>query len=200
MNRHAALVFGTLVATAACGGIQPGRRHDARSGDDDASLPVSVAARRRDSRVQRAPGGPVYSKVDVGDYPGTASVVTGPKAVRFHPNGRFLYIGESIDVSQRVGPIQADNVSGGSLIAGYRIDPETGALAPLPGSPISLTFPKRHLHIGTLDIPPSGRFLYAGASGAGTCPHVLGYRIDVETGSLTPLDQPAFTFPRPGYY
>jgi 6-phosphogluconolactonase (cycloisomerase 2 family) len=61
----------------------------------------------------------------------------------------------------------------------YKIDPATGALTPIPGSP----FPSPGL-IQSLVIDPTGRFVYLVALNANRG-YVWGYRIDHPTGALT---------------
>ena len=61
-------------------------------------------------------------------------------------------------------------------ISGYRIDPATGALNPVPGSP----FYTGDVH--DITINPTSTFAYVQASGK-----ILVYRINAATGALTPV-------------
>lgn len=82
--------------------------------------------------------------------------------IHMTPDGRLLY------VSNR----------GHDSIAGFRIDPSTGALAPIGQQPTEPT-PR------AFGIDPQGRFLFAGGQRSG---HLASYRIDPATGALTPLN------------
>lgn len=88
---------------------------------------------------------------------------TFPLSVAVDPTNRFLYVSE------------IDN-SGLGSISGFNIDPPTGSLAPISGSPFSTSTTFRFIAAD-----PKGRFLY-GADGAG----ITEYRIDAATGALTP--------------
>lgn len=151
-------------------------------------------------RLRPASGDAVFNPVDLGDYPGALAAFAQPRTVAFHPNGRFLYVGESIEVMQRFVPSHVNQFTAGSLIATYRVNPSAGTLTPVPGSPIRTGFPRQYFYAGTLDFSPSGAFLYAGPGGGAPFQDVLGYRIDAEMGALTPLGEAASTFPRQGYY
>lgn len=86
------------------------------------------------------------------------------------PSGRFLYI--------------ADMGDGGSsgAVSGYTIDPVTGLLIHMPGSPFSINLG----FVASIAIHPNGQFLYASdADGL-----VSGFRIDQSTGALLPLPFP----------
>jgi 6-phosphogluconolactonase (cycloisomerase 2 family) len=85
-----------------------------------------------------------------------------PLSLAFGAGGMFLYTANP----------DATNPS----ISGFSIDPATGALAPLSGSPFPL--PVSH-YIAT---DQTGAYLYV-TSGA----NVVGYAIDATTGALTPL-------------
>jgi len=74
-------------------------------------------------------------------------------------DGRYLYVA---------------NVNG---LEGYRIDPATGALSPLPGSPFST-------ERGGLIADPLGRFVFHFGSGAAVVT-LTAYRIDAATGALS---------------
>ena len=96
--------------------------------------------------LQPVPGSPFVS--------GTRS----PFSLRFHPSGRFAYVGSRF-----------------SGVGAYSFDPKTGALNILPGSP----FPAQR-RTRELTIHPSGNFLYA-ANGYSNS--VSAYRINEKTGA-----------------
>lgn len=79
------------------------------------------------------------------------------------PNGRFLYVTAPSDFG-------ANN-----LVLGYAIDPTTGALTPVPGSPYTVTAPNIFA-----DMDESGQFLYTNSGNS-----LVGFRIDPNTGALT---------------
>ena len=95
-----------------------------------------------------------------GNFPGPAGLAMGGA-------GKFLYVGMS-------GTVNANNV-----ISGFSIDPGTGALTQLPGSP----FPAG---LGPLGIASdsTGAFLFAANSHDDT---LSAYAIDASSGALTEL-------------
>jgi 6-phosphogluconolactonase (cycloisomerase 2 family) len=84
-----------------------------------------------------------------------------------HPSSHYVYVG-------------------GLNLAGYSIDSVTGALTQLPGSPY--TSPAS---INSFTLDPTGAFLYASLSAAGTSSTgavgIATYSINPSTGSLTPV-------------
>jgi 6-phosphogluconolactonase (cycloisomerase 2 family) len=67
----------------------------------------------------------------------------------------------------------------GANISAYSLNPKTGVLAAVPGSPFATgTTP------ASLALHPSGRFLYVTNTGPNT---VSGYSIDDKTGALTAI-------------
>ena len=87
----------------------------------------------------------------------------------FHPTGRFMY-------------------NAGPALNGFQVDPETGALTPLAGSPV-VQGVGSDPNATTVAIDPPGRFLYVVATFT-TGPladTVSGYAIDATTGALTPV-------------
>ncbi len=84
------------------------------------------------------------------------------------PSGTFLYVSAPSDNAH-------GNQIGRDQLLGYRIDPSTGTLTAVQGSPITLT-----PNAGPILVHPSGKFLYM-ARGAG----VAVYAIDSTTGALT---------------
>jgi 6-phosphogluconolactonase len=108
----------------------------------------------------------VISAINLGDdtgVPGSPFPAGGnPLSLAVGPGGKFLYSANP----------DATNPS----ISGFSIDPTTGALSRLSGSPFPL--PVSH-YIAT---DQTGAYLYV-TSGAS----VVGYRIDATTGALKPL-------------
>jgi 6-phosphogluconolactonase (cycloisomerase 2 family) len=86
-----------------------------------------------------------------------------PVWIAIDPSGRFLYVG----------------CHNSALINAFTIDPDSGALSPVPGSPFAA--PGNPLFVL---VDPSGQFLYAGTDSATA--GVLGYTIDQTSGALTP--------------
>ncbi len=103
-------------------------------------------------------------------------VITGTlEALAQDPSGQFLYVNTT------------------DHIYGFRIDQTTGILAPVPGSPFTVSaigFPQ----LREMAIHPSGRFLYASAQfGNPGSFAIFGMALDPATGSLAPLpDSPYF--------
>ena len=102
----------------------------------------------------------VVDRVDGSPF-GAASVHGG--AIVFHPNGRFVY-----------------NASG--LISGFALDPSSGALAPLAGTPVDGG--RSDPMAVDLAIEPRGHFLYAVNNATDA---LAAFAIDGTTGALTPL-------------
>jgi 6-phosphogluconolactonase (cycloisomerase 2 family) len=71
------------------------------------------------------------------------------------------------------------------MAAGYKMDPTTGALTPVPGSPYTAgTVPQ------FITITPSGRFVYVTNFGDNT---ISGFSVDPANGSLTAIPGSPFT-------
>jgi len=86
-----------------------------------------------------------------------------PATVVVHPSGRFVYaISKTPD-----------------KIAAFRLDPVSGDLTPVPGSPFDSAAHSPY----AMAFHPSGRFAYVAARYAG----VGAYGVNLETGALTPL-------------
>ena len=99
----------------------------------------------------------------------TAQAPGGAISVAVHPSGKFVY---------------SANVNANSISA-YRLDPATGTLTSIPGSP----FPTG-ANPQSVSIDPTGRFLYA-PNGNGQS--VSGFLIDTTGGGLSTM--PASPFP-----
>jgi 6-phosphogluconolactonase (cycloisomerase 2 family) len=84
-------------------------------------------------------------------------------ALVLHPSGAFLY-------------------SSGGGVYGWRVDPTTGALSPLPGSPFS-TDVSSDTGATDLAFDSTGRFGYATSFATG---HLTEFDVDAATGFLTP--------------
>jgi 6-phosphogluconolactonase len=86
-----------------------------------------------------------------------------PQNLTVDPTGRFLYVG----------------MAGLDRFPGYSIDPATGTVTPIPGSPfLSGVSPT------SVAVNPAGTFAYATNSGSNT---ISAYSVDAATGALTPL-------------
>jgi 6-phosphogluconolactonase (cycloisomerase 2 family) len=107
--------------------------------------------------------------------PGSPFPVTAPtsnfdfRGLMIHPSGRLLYLGTGFPAPG----------SGGNGVLGWSIDPVSGFLTPLTGSPFAqgTTIP-----VGVFD--PSGKFLYSGNAGSA----IVGFSVDQSSGALTPLN------------
>lgn len=79
--------------------------------------------------------------------------------------------------------------SNGSAIAGYAVDPNTGAVTAVQGSPFNLSAdPVTDMVVAT---ESGGTFLYAVTSGSGTT--LLSFRINRGSGVLTPIQTINYT-------
>jgi 6-phosphogluconolactonase (cycloisomerase 2 family) len=91
-----------------------------------------------------------------------------PQAIAIDSTGRFAY--------HTFGGVRPDN----GVVVGFAINPETGELVPVPGSPFSAGSGPF-----ALTIDPTGRFVFvAHNSPSGS---VSGFTIDSATGSLSPI-------------
>ena len=98
----------------------------------------------------------------------------GPTSVAVAPSGKFAYVANFGRPSDKV----PGNVSG------YTINPDTGALTPMAGSPFPAGLGPR-----SVAVDRSGKFAYVANSGrpSDNVPgNVSGYRIET-TGALTPI-------------
>jgi RHS repeat-associated protein len=96
---------------------------------------------------------------------------TGANSLAIDPTDRFLY---SILFAPNFG-----------AVAGFAINPGSGALTPVPGSPFAITSV-----ISPITFDPAGKFAYVQTfvSGSpGNPAQVLGFMIDASTGSLSPV-------------
>jgi 6-phosphogluconolactonase len=99
------------------------------------------------------------------------------------PNGRYLYQSD-VDNGSNLFPESLQ-------IAGFSTDAATGALSPVPGSPLTLTTssPSTSTFSGPIAIEPTGKFLYVGYELAvvnvGAGGGLAAYSIDAASGALT---------------
>lgn len=94
-----------------------------------------------------------------------------PGAIAIDRSGRFMYVGQSVG-----------SFSGSTAV--FAIDPVTGALSQVPGSP----FPVAEGRVSALALSPDGRHLFTGGVGIGT------YAVNTTTGVPTRIAY------RTGYY
>jgi 6-phosphogluconolactonase len=101
-----------------------------------------------------------------------------PTSVTVDPSNKFLYEASNLD-----------NVTPTNDITAFTIDPSTGALSPVPGSPFTSGVSPL-----SVSVDSTGKFLYtADAGGEGNGPNesdsISEYSIDTVTGALTPVSQ-----------
>src|SRR5258708_26193718 len=96
------------------------------------------------------------------------STVGFPTSVAVDPSGRFVYVGDA---------------SGLGEVLAYTIDPTSGALAPIAGSPFTS-------HAADVTVDPSGRFLYAVNFNLN---NLSAFTINPSSGALTLLPGSPFT-------
>jgi len=90
-----------------------------------------------------------------------------PVSVAVHPTGKFVYVANNAQFS-----------GGNGNVSGYTINPGTGTLTAIVGSP----FPAELLP-NSVTVDPSGKFAYMANQGN----NVSGYAIDPSTGALTAI-------------
>jgi 6-phosphogluconolactonase len=107
----------------------------------------------------------------LGLLPGTATSTGGdsPQGVRVTPNGNFVIL-----VNQGTSTVFCRSV----CVSVFSLDPNTGALATVPGSPFASGDAP-----GAIAIDPSGKFVFVGNTGGNS---LSAYTID-SAGSLTPV-------------
>jgi 6-phosphogluconolactonase len=97
------------------------------------------------------------------------------------PNGKYLY---QADVYYPNGLTQQPALP---QLAAFSIDPATGALSAVPGSPVSIS---TNISIRSMSIDPTGKFLYASY---GDHNEVAAFSIDATSGTLTAVPGSPFT-------
>jgi len=99
------------------------------------------------------------------------------------PDGRYLY---QNDLNRN-----DDSFPAVTQLAGFSTDPATGALSPIPGTPLTLVTPSPSTTSwsGPMVIDPTGRFLFVGyqfvEQNIGTNGGLFAFSIDPATGALT---------------
>jgi 6-phosphogluconolactonase len=115
------------------------------------------------------------SSVTLGKFLKNSAVIT--------PNGRYLYQND-LDRNDDLFPASLQ-------LAGFSMDAATGALSPVPGSPVTLTTPSPSTtsSSGPMAIDPTGKFLYVGYQfvvvNVGFDGGLAAYSIDAASGALT---------------
>jgi len=104
---------------------------------------------------------------------------TGPRDAVVELLGKYLYVANG-----------GTTETAGSGVSGYSIDPTTGALSQLPGSPFAGGSGPRGIALH-----PSGKFLYTADRQSNS---VSGYAINTSTGGLTAIAGSPFTIPAEG--
>ena len=105
-------------------------------------------------------------------------------AVAVDPTGRYLYA------------VGFDSVVGNFVVWGFAIDPATGSLAAVPGSPFNAGGSSFDIAEGAV-VDASGRFLYVGTGFDGT---VQAFAIASDTGALTLVPGAPFGDPSSNVY
>ena len=95
-----------------------------------------------------------------------------PVSASVDVSGRFLFVANNA------------NTANGNSVSAFTIDPGTGALTAVPGSPFAASpFP---LFVAA---DPSGQYVYVGLD---SNPGIVGFVIDQNTGTLTPMSGSRF--------
>jgi len=110
------------------------------------------------------------------------SVPINPYSLAVHPSGNFLYVvNENQPYQTNYIPSQYDGT-----ISAFTINPGTGALIPVPGSPFAAG-----INPLSIVIDPTGSFAYTTStsytSGYTSFAQIMGFSIDASSGILTPL-------------
>ena len=110
------------------------------------------------------------------EIPGSPFAIGRSGELVMHPNGRFLYVGHS-----RAGAPPSGH------IAVYAIDPVTGALSEIFGSPFG-SAPRYYSYIA---VEPSGRFLYVEHGGSARTPGYLStFEVNSRSGAISEIGSP----------
>ena len=97
----------------------------------------------------------------------------GPRHMKFHPNGRWIYVVNELDLSVTV----------------FDYDVETGAMKPtqtIPTVPEELLIKERFRSCSEIRVHPGGRFVYAANRGHDT---ITAFRVEPESGRLTVIER-----------
>ena len=105
-------------------------------------------------------------------------MVTDPTSITVTPSGQFVYV----------------NAKSGAEVWGFRVEPSTGVLTQVPGSPYNFAGVQAASGVA---VDGAGRFLFV--ADFANPPQILSYKIDPLTGSLSlvpgsPLPQNGGTF------
>jgi hypothetical protein len=154
------------IALAPCPKVSVDRGINARRRGNTplaAGSPCSQRIRLRDEclrqRLIRVCGRRHHRRAD--PHPGVAVPGTNPRSVAVDPAGKFVYVANE-----------------GGNVSGYTINPTTGALAAIPGSP----FPSAG-GSNSEAVDPAGKFTYVANTFSND---VSAYTIDAVGGALTP--------------
>jgi len=130
--------------------------YEARVFDEERPAEVLIfAIDAATGRLSEIPGSPVVTE------PGSADIT-------IHPSGKFAYVANALPGD---GP--------GSISA-FALDPATGGLSAIAGSPFA-----RGTHPGPLTIDPTGRAAYVGDYVFSIPTEIFAYTIDTTSGALT---------------
>jgi DNA-binding beta-propeller fold protein YncE len=105
--------------------------------------------------------------------PGPPAATPSPVLSAVTPDGRYLYVAND-----------ATDTDPGS-VSGFALDPSSGKLTPVPGSPVKAS----DLGPFGVVVSPDGKFLYVSNTGnsPSTAGSVSAYRIDGKTGAISEL-------------
>ncbi|HKM49056.1 MAG TPA: beta-propeller fold lactonase family protein [Terriglobales bacterium] len=122
----------------------------------------------------------------------TSPVISGAGAfgLAVDGSGRFLY------VANPSAPNPSLNTTGN--ISGFNIDPNTGALTPMLGSPFNSGLSTVNSAPTALTLDPFGRFLYATA--AGSSDSIWCFTITSTNGQLVPVTDSPFSLAAGGLF
>jgi 6-phosphogluconolactonase len=160
VDQHQALVVDpkrSQVPHAHCVNVDPGNRYALSC---DAGIDKVFVYRFDSEKGMIAPNDPPAAIV---------APLTGPRHLAFHPNGKLLYV-----VNETTCTVTA-----------FNYDPDHGTLAAfqtLSTLPEGFQGSKSTAEI---TVHPSGKFLYA--SNRGVANSIASFKIDPETGKLTPI-------------
>lgn len=116
------------------------------------------------------------------------SVPNAPASLFVHPSGKFLYLANENQSYQTT--LQPSQYAGS--ISAYSLNPLSGSLTPLPGSPFAAG-----INPVSIVVEPTGSFAYSASTkytvGYTGFAQILGYSINASTGVLTPFRSPAFS-------
>ncbi len=118
------------------------------------------------------------SSVTLGKFIKNSAVIT--------PDGRYLYQND-LDRNDDLSPASVQ-------LAGFSTNGATGALSPVPGSPLTLITPSPSTtsNAGPMAIDPTGKFLYVAYQNVGADGGLAAYSIDAASGELTAVSGSPF--------